>query len=108
MFTTRSRPELTGAGRTGICDGVMPQPSGSSGRYHPALPGVVAEYASPSTCTDSGTGSVVKSFGRARSQPVYGACMNTVMPAATAAASVDAHCQYEITGKKSEPSVVTC
>src|SRR5581483_284461 len=97
MLRKRSRPVCDTGGSCGICAGVMPQPSGSSGRYQPAP--CCAPYASLSTyggVTPAGS-----------AQPVYGTCTNMFTPTASARPTVPAHCSYERTGKKSDPSAVT-
>src|SRR5689334_9592684 len=94
MFSTRRRPGV--GGRCGSCAGVMPQPSGSSGRYQPEP--CSEPYASLRTyggVTPAGC-----------AQPVNGTCTNMLMPIARARPIVAAHCSYASTGKKSEPSAV--
>src|SRR5262245_52805627 len=96
MLRTRSRPVSETAGSCGICAGVMPQPSGSSGRYQPA-PCALA-YTSPRTYGGVTPPGCV--------QPVYGTCTNMLIPTASARDIVAVHCSYERIGKKSEPFAV--
>src|SRR5579862_7323513 len=93
MLRTRSRPVSVAAGRFGISAGVIPQPSGSSGRYQPAPACLL--YASPRTYGGVTPAGCV--------HPVYGTCTNVLMPTASAREIVAAHCSYDMIGKKSDP-----